>query len=101
MQAFLTELLTANAWVVVAATMTTVNVVRNVFFIMPASSVSNLLGGVCSPFDEPNMPESSAPRCSERHRFMKFLEIIGRGDPQPTGCICSACVTLPLQRSSI
>ena len=79
MQAFLTELLTANAWVVVAATMTTVNVVRNVFFIMPASSVSNLLGGVCSPFDEANMPESSAPRCSGRHRSMKFLIVFAQG----------------------
>jgi hypothetical protein len=79
MQAFLTELLTANAWVVVAATMTTVNVVRNVFFIMPASSVSNLLGGVCSPFDEANMPESSASRCSRRHRSMKFLIVFAEG----------------------
>ena len=91
MQAYLTELLTAKAWVVVAATMTTVNVVRNVFFIVPASSVSNLLGGVCSPFDEANMTESSAPRCSGRHRSMKFLKITGRGDLQPAGSICSAC----------
>jgi len=91
MQAFLTELLTANAWVVVAATMTTVNVVRNVFFIMPASCVSNLFGGVCSPFDEANMPELSASRCSRRHRPMKFLEILRSGDPQPSRCINSAC----------
>ena len=75
MQAYLTELLTAKAWLEVAATMATVSAVRNVFFMEPAPEyLLKLVGGVCSPFDEPTMREKLEPICSECHRPMNLLK---------------------------
>lgn len=74
MQAYLTELLTAKAWLEVAATMATVSAVTSVFFMEPAPEyLFELVGGVCSPFDELTMREKLKSSCSERHSPMNLL----------------------------
>lgn len=75
MQAYLTELLTAKAWLEVAATIATVSAVTSVFFMEPAPKyLLKLVGGVCSPFDELTMREKLKPSCSGRHRPMNLLK---------------------------